>query len=261
MITIPVKVKDRLISGIKKFQPIITKARDKDINESDTVTIVTDIFESVFGYEKISEITSELAIKKTFCDLAIKLDGIIRLLIEVKAAGIELKEQHMQQAVNYGSNSGLDWVILTNGIKWKVYKIVFTKPIDTELVYEFDFLTLSSKKQSDLEMLYYLTKEAMGKSSKNSLEDLHTQKMLVNKFIISQILLSEPIANTVRKILKGMSSDAKVTNDEILQLIEDEILKREVLDGERAHDAKKRVHKAMMPPKPKHSTEVSPPKE
>lgn len=261
MITIPVKVKDRLISGIKKFQPIITKARDKDINESDTVTIVTDIFESVFGYEKISEITSELAIKKTFCDLAIKLDGIIRLLIEVKAAGIELKEQHMQQAVNYGSNSGLDWVILTNGIKWKVYKIVFTKPIDTELVYEFDFLTLSSKKQSDLEMLYYLTKEAMGKSSKNSLEDLHTQKMLVNKFIISQILLSEPIANTVRKILKGMSSDAKVTNDEILQLIEDEILKREVLDGERAHDAKKRVHKAMMPPKPKNSTEVSPPKE
>ncbi|MEN6595468.1 MAG: type I restriction enzyme HsdR N-terminal domain-containing protein [Clostridiaceae bacterium] len=256
MITIPVKVKDRLICGIKKFQPIIARAKDKDINESDTVTIVTDIFESIFGYEKISEITSELAIKKTFCDLAVKLDGIIRLLIEVKAAGIDLKEQHMQQAVNYGSNSGLDWVILTNGVKWKVYKITFAKPIDTELVYEFDFSHLSTKKQSDLEMLYYLTREAMGKSSKNSLEDLHTQKMLVNKFVVGQILLSEPIANVVRKILKGMSADAKVTNEEIQQLIEDEIVKREVLDGEKATEAKKRVHKALMPPKPKHPAEL-----
>jgi hypothetical protein len=84
--------------------------KNRDINESDTVTIITDILEIIFGYKNIDEITSELAIKKTFCDLAIKLDGEIRLLIEVKAAGIDLKEQHIRQAVNYGSNSGLDWV-------------------------------------------------------------------------------------------------------------------------------------------------------
>jgi hypothetical protein len=156
------------------------------------VTIITDILASVFGYDKFTEITSELAIKKTFCDLAIRIDGEIRLLLEVKAAGIELKEQHMQQAVNYGSNSGLEWVILTNGVIWKVYKIIFAKPVDTDFVYEIDFRKINPKKQSDLEMLYYLTKEAMCKSNKNSLEILHTQKLFVNRFIIGQLLLTEP---------------------------------------------------------------------
>lgn len=248
---IPVKVQERLITGIKKYQPIVARAQDRDINESDTVTIITDIFESVFGYDKFTEITSEFAIKKTFCDLAIRLDGEIRLLIEVKAAGIELKEQHMQQAVNYGSNSGLEWVVLTNGVIWKVYKIIFAKPVDTDFVYEFDFRKLSTKKQSDLDMLYYLTKEALGKSNKNSLEDLHTQKMFVNKFVIGQVLLTEPVANTVRKILKSMASEAKVTIEDIQQVIEDEIIKREVLDGDKAIEARKKVVKATAAAKPK----------
>lgn len=248
---IPAKVQERLIAGIKKYQPIVARAQDRDINESDTVTIITDIFESVFGYDKFTEITSEFAIKKTFCDLAIRLDGEIRLLIEVKAAGIELKEQHMQQAVNYGSNSGLEWVVLTNGVIWKVYKIIFAKPVDTDFVYEFDFRKINTKKQSDLEMLYYLTKEALGKSNKNSLEELHTQKMFVNKFVIGQLLLSEAVANTVRKALKGMASEAKVTNEDILQIIEDEIIKREVLDGDKAVEARKKVLKAAAAVKPK----------
>lgn len=248
---IPVKVQERLITGIKKYQPIVARAQDRDINESDTVTIITDIFESVFGYDKFTEITSEFAIKKTFCDLAIRLDGEIRLLIEVKAAGIELKEQHMQQAVNYGSNSGLEWVVLTNGVIWKVYKIIFAKPVDTDFVYEFDFRKINTKKQSDLEMLYYLTKEALGKTSKNSLEELHTQKMFVNKFVIGQVLLTEPVANAVRKILKSMASEAKVTIEDIQQVIEDEIIKREVLDGDKAVEARKKVVKATAAAKPK----------
>lgn len=251
---IPAKVQERLIAGIKKYQPIVSRAQDRDINESDTVTIITDIFESVLGYDKFTEITSEFAIKKTFCDLAIKLDGEVRLLIEVKAAGIELKEQHMQQAVNYGSNSGLEWVVLTNGVIWKVYKIIFAKPVDTDFVYEFDFRKLSPKKQGDLDMLYYLSKEALGKANKNSLEDLHTQRLFVNKFIIGQLLLSEPVAGTVRKLLKTMAGDARVTVEDIQQIIEDEIIKREVLDGDKAIEARKKVTKAMTPPKPKSET-------
>ena len=103
-------------------------------------------------------------------------------------------------------------------------------------------------------MLYYLTKEALGKSNKNSLEELHTQKLFVNKFVIGQLLLSEPVANTVRKVLKSMASEAKVTNEDILQIIEDEIIKREVLDGDKAIEARKKVLKATATAKPKEET-------
>lgn len=247
MMTIPAKVKDRLISGVKKFQPVVKKAKDKDINESDTVTIISDILSDMFGYDKYTEITSEFAIKKTFCDLAIKLNGTPKLLIEAKAAGMDLKEQHIRQAVDYGSNSGVEWVVLTNGVTWKVYSIIFAKPVVTELVYEFDMTTINPKKQNELELLYYLTKEAMTKDNKTSLDDYHTQQQLVNKYTIGQILLSEPSLDTVRKSIRKMSPDAKVSNEEIHKIIVDEIIKRDVLDDEKAADAKKKVSKALKP--------------
>jgi hypothetical protein len=36
----------------------------------------------VFGYDKYSEVTSEFAIRGTYCDLAIKIDGALKTLIE-----------------------------------------------------------------------------------------------------------------------------------------------------------------------------------
>lgn len=243
-INVPAKISERIVSGTKKFKPILEKAKSKDINESDTVTIIVDMLGDIFGYDKYTEITSEYAVKKTFCDLAIKIDGNIRLLIEVKAAGLDLKDQHIKQAVDYGSNSGVDWVVLTNGTTWKVYKIIFSKPIDTELVYEIDITKLNVKRQSEVEMMYYLTKEAMAKNSKATLDDYLNQKQILNKFMLGQILLTDSVLDVVRKTLKKISPDAKISNDEIKQIVAEEIIKREVLDDEKANDCAKKVNKA-----------------
>ena len=243
--TIPAKVKTRLIDGIKRFKPIVARARDKDVNESDTVAIITDILAVVFGYDKFADITSEFAIKKTYCDLAVKIDDQPRLLLEAKAAGLNLKDQYIKQAVDYGSNSGIDWVILTNSVHWMVYRIIFGKPVSAELVYEFDFTEINPKKDADLELLYYLTKEAMSKSGKVFLDEFHSHKKILNKYTVSQILLTEPVLDAIRKTIKKISPDAKGTNDEIYQIINDEIIKRDVLDDEQTQAAKKMVNKAM----------------
>lgn len=246
MASIPTKVNARLSDGIKRFKPIVTKAKDKDVNESDTVTIITDMLSDIFGYDKYTDITSEYAIKKTFCDLAIELDGSLRILIEAKAAGLKLKEQHIKQAVDYGANSGIDWVILTNSVNWMIYKIIFGKPVYAELVYEFDFTELNAKKESDVELLYHLTKEAMSKSGKaTSLDQLRMNKQVVNKYVVSQILLTDAVADSVRKMIKKIAPDAKTTNDEISKLILDEIIKRDVLDDEKFAASKRIVTKAV----------------
>lgn len=258
MVTIPVKVKDRLTAGIKRFQPIIKKAQAKDINESDTVTIISDILSDVFGYDKYTEITSEFAIKKTFCDLAIKIDSTPKLLIEAKAAGLDLKEQHIKQAVDYGSNAGIEWVVLTNSVNWKIYNITFGKPVTSELVYEFDLTTINPKKQNELEMVYYLSREAMTKGNKTFLDEYHVQQQLVNKFTISQILLTDQALDMVRRNLRKLSPDAKVSNDEILHIIMDEIIKRDVLDDDRTAEAKKKVAKALKPTPAKAPKEAKP---
>lgn len=245
MISINAKIKDRITQGIKKFQPILRKAQAADINESDTVTIITDMLCYVFGYDKYDNITSEFAIKKTFCDLAIKLDGKVPLLIECKSAGIDLKEDHIRQATNYAADAGIEWVVLTNGVYWKVYRVMFSKPVEKELVYEFNFCELSVKKSSDIEMLYYLCIEAFTKSSKNTLEDLHAQKQVINKYIISQIILSDGVVDSVRKTLRKIYPDVKVDNEELYALIVNEILKRDVIEGDVAAEAKKSVQRSM----------------
>jgi hypothetical protein len=112
----------------------------------------------VFGYDKYSEITSECSIRGTWCDLAIKIDGTIEYLIEVKAIGLDLKDSYTKQAVDYSANQGTDWVILTNAEIWRIYKITFGKPIDSELVLEINFSDLNPKKSSDLELVYNLTR-------------------------------------------------------------------------------------------------------
>src|SRR4051794_15588309 len=73
--SIPARVNDRIVSGLKAFQPVIISAKSRDVNESDTVTITVDMLASIFGYDKYSEITSEHSIRGTYCDLAIKVEG------------------------------------------------------------------------------------------------------------------------------------------------------------------------------------------
>jgi len=242
MTTIPTKVQTRLIAGLKKFQAIVNNAKAKDINESDTVVIITDMLSELFGYDKYSEITSEQAIKKTFCDLAIKIDNKIRFIIEVKAAALDLKEDHIRQAVDYGSNSGVEWVLLTNGNEWKVFKIIFGKPVSNELVYDFTFTQLNPKKENDIELLYYVCKESFGKSL---LEDFHIQKQIMSRFFLGQIILTEPIIDSIRKLLRKVAPDVKVNTEEIKTIIEQEVLKREVIEGKSAEESKKKINKAL----------------
>jgi len=241
MATIPSKIQSRLSEGLKRFQPILDSARIRDVNESDTVVLLTGILSEVLGYDKYTDITTELAIRGTYCDLALKIDGKIALLLEAKAIGIELKEAHIKQAVDYAANKGIEWVVLTNGIIWKVFKVVFSKPIQNILVFEIAFMNLKHKNNDDIEQLYLITKEGV---AKNSLDDYFTQKQATNKFMVGNLLSEDNILNAIKKELKSLYPDIKVTNDEIKTVLVKEVIKRELLEGEESEEAKRKITKA-----------------
>ena len=243
MITVNTKVKERITKGLKKFQPILRKAQVADVNESDTVTIITDMLCEIFGYDKYENITSEFAIKKTYCDIAIKLQDKVPFLIECKAIALDLKDDYIRQATGYAANSGINWVILTNGIVWRVYHMTFGKAVDHELVYEFNICEMTAKKESDIELLYYLCIEAFAKNSKATLENLRAQKQILNRFIIGRVILTDAGLDGIRKCIRKLYPDLKVTNDEIHDIIHNEIFKREIVDSESATEAKKTIAK------------------
>ncbi len=117
MASVPKKLADHYAKTVTKLQRVLKVAVDRDINEADTVAIVKDIFSDIMGFDKYTEITREYAIRGTFCDLAIKIEDKLQYLVEVKAIGLDLQENHLRQAVNYGVNQGVQWVVLTNGVR------------------------------------------------------------------------------------------------------------------------------------------------
>jgi len=248
MAYIPAKTQQRLAAKMGKFQKLIRKAIDQDINESDTVMIVTDILSEVFGYEKFTEITSEYAIRGTYCDLAVKIRDKVRLLIECKAVGIELKEQYVKQAIDYAVNQGIEWVVLTNGARWKVFRVIFAQPIDKELVADFNFLELKSRSQRDLELLYMLTKEGL---EKLALQNYYDKQQAVNKFTIAAILQTPEVISVIRRYVKKLGDGINPGVEDIREILLTEVLKREVVEDEKAREAAKRVAKAIAPRKKK----------
>lgn len=235
------RVADRLASGLRKFQPVIQSAKARDVNESDTVIIVTDMLSDLFGYDKYSEVTSEFSIRGTYCDLATKVDGSVQCLIEVKAIGTELKENHTKQAVDYAANLGVEWVVLTSALNWRIYKVSFTKPIAQELIVDFDVTALNSKSDEDIRKLYLLAKEGFQKSA---LGDYSAQRQALNRFIIGAMIQADAVVDVIRRELRRLSPDVKINVDDIRNVLVQEVLKRDVVEGEKADEAHKKVAKA-----------------
>lgn len=242
MVKIPNKVSDRLVKEVRKFQKVLLTAKKRDVNESDTVTIITDMLAGIFGFDKYTEITSEQAIRGTYCDLAVKLDGKIKYLIEVKAIGLNLKENHLRQAISYGANHGIPWVVLTNGIDWQIYKIKFERPVGYELICTIDLSVTNPRRLEDQYKVFLLCKEGIARAA---IEAFHNHVQNVNRFIIGAIILSKPVLSLIRRELRRISSSTKVKEEEIEQIISTEVLKRDIVEGESAEKALKRAKKAL----------------
>lgn len=241
MIKIPKKVVDRWPNSVRALTAVAVSHKTKDVSEADTVTLVKDMLADIFGYEKYNELTSEQQIRGTFCDLAIRIDGKIRVLIEVKAAALSLSENHLRQAINYGAHEGIEWVVLTNALEWRLYRIKFGQPVDWELVSSFCISDLNLKNEEDQRKLFLLCREGI---TSDAMGVYHQHISLLNKFTVAQVLLSEPVFSCVRREIRRYFPELKIEPEIISDLLANEILKREVIDGDKVKDAQQRIKKA-----------------
>jgi hypothetical protein len=233
---------DRAKPALRRYQKILESARKRDVNESDTSVIVSDMLTEILGYDKYQEVTTELSVRSTFCDLAIKIHGRLQYLIEVKSIGTELKENHLRQAIEYGSREGIEWVLLTNGYLWQAHRIRFEQPIDHDLVFEIDLLGGDAKPSDLLEKLYLVSREA----GNASVIDLYWQsKEATSRYVLAQLLLSEDVLNLIRRLLRSLFKGTRITPEELSTVLQFEVMKRDALEGDKAAAAAKTVKRAL----------------
>ena len=165
----------------------------------------------------------------------------MQTLIEVKAVGITLRDNHVKQAVDYAANQGVEWVILTNGQHWKVFSVSFSKPISADLVLDLYILSMSHSDEDAIEDLYLLSKEVVQRSGLDAYND---QLKVRNKFNLAALILSDPILHTIRRELKRISPDVRISVEEIKAALGHEVIKRDAIEGDKAVEAQRLVSRA-----------------
>lgn len=241
MLKISKKVLDRFTNTIKKYQTVANMHKTQDVPEATTVTLVKDIMADVFGFDKYAELTSELQIRGTYCDLAVKIEGKFRYLIEVKSAGSTLNDSHIKQALDYGAKSGIYWIVLTNSIEWRLYKIIPGQHYSYEEITTLQFLNVSSKSEDDIQKLFLFCREGI---SSDAMEQFHQHTQMLNRFVIAQLTTSEPVLQLLRRELKRIFPELKVDVEHISDILINDVLKRDVIEGEKVKETQAMIKKA-----------------
>jgi hypothetical protein len=226
-----------MASGLKRLVPVILQQQARDVSEADTVTLVKDVMADVLGYDKYAELTGELAIRGTYCDLATKLDDKICELIEVKAVGLTLNDRHLKQCVDYAANQGIEWIVLTNAAVWQLHHVIFAKPIDSQLV-----LAVTYEAGPTKGMRSGMPLPVHEKASRRRLLRTTGLEGRNQSIVFAALLLNnEPVANIIRRERRIV--DVNVSEDEIRRILEVDVIKRDALEGPEAIDAVNLVKK------------------
>jgi predicted type IV restriction endonuclease len=182
---------------LKRFLPHFIEAQEQNLNEADTVMRLVRSFEEVFGYDPMSDITRETQVKHKFVDVALKTDGAIRLLVEAKAAGVVLRDRHIEQAERYAAEGNYPWVLLTNGVVWNLYHLTFDEGIEYEKAFTVDLTTTPIDAAADT--LAVLHKKSI---QKGELDAYWRQRSALSAQSLGAALFAEPVVKLIRREIR-----------------------------------------------------------
>ena len=181
---------------LKKFVPHLLAARDQNLNEADIVVRLIKVLEDVLGYDGLSEITREMNLKDKYVDLAVKIDGTVKFLIEAKSAGTELRDRHIEQAERYAAENNIRWVLLTNGIAWHLYHLTFEEGIEYARAFSVDITTDLDRCAECIGLLHRTSVR------KNGLEHFWAHRVALGPASIGRALFHENTLRLMRREIR-----------------------------------------------------------
>lgn len=199
---------------MSSFLPQINAAVEQKITESNTRMILDRIFTDVLGYN-IEEIKAEQKIQGKRADYVLSVDGRDMLAVELKKAGLNLRDQHVSQAAFYGACSGISWALLTNLQTWQVYYISTEDKVEHDLVFSLNFS--SDPKLEDFKNLVLISRNWISK--RNLLEKLWIETKAIRPESIVQAVLSEEVIKKIR-IAVNRNNGCSLTNEQIQEALE-----------------------------------------
>lgn len=247
VIKVPETVKKRLIEQVPSYQRVLKEAQARGDNEANTGKIVVNMLSDVFGFDKFKDLDKEYKIAGgDRCDVAVKIEGKVRYLVEVKAIGRGFTERHFKQVEAYGDKAGIQWVVLTNGVDWRVYRVWEkgrgkNKKLTREQVCALNFEDVKPKTQEGQEKLFMLCRRGVKKAL---FEELYDRQQVVNEHTIAALLMmSDEVHKIIARELKKQEQNAKPGKGEIAAIITERIVIPGLRDDEKTESERKKIVK------------------
>lgn len=210
------RAKERIKKGLRRMTNIVEKGRTEDFKEADTRKIVSDILCEYLGWDRFDNVTAEQMIGSRFADYVVKTSDEEVFVVEVKQIGLKLKETHLNQARQYAVDEGIDWIILTNGDDWQVYRTTLEGKVPvTKLVFR---VTISDKimlPAQKTDLLYLLSEEA---HRKDEIEDYYQRRIALSGENLADHILSPEVMNKLRIAIKNTTGQ-NLKNSEIAEAL------------------------------------------
>lgn len=215
------------INKLKKYSQVFKDARERNINESDTVMYLVKFFEDVLGYDSLAgDISKEVSIKDRYCDFGIKIRNEFKFLVEVKASGNKaLRTKDIEQAENYGSRMGIKWVLLTNGLEWQLYHLSFNEGDGIMHDMVFCVNLLENDNATFWNSIGLITKESI---ENDLLEDFLNHKKALSPQSLLNALFSEDVLTVLRREL-NRSGEVRLDILDIVNAIKDVLSKEAIM--------------------------------
>ena len=130
----------QLVQVIESIRARLDDLRKRSLKETSTRTIVIDPLLEALGWAICDPDEVQLeypAVGGQSVDYALKINGKPVLLVEAKALDDPLNDiKAVTQVVGYAANNGIVWCILTNGVKWQVYRSIEQCAAPDKLMFE-----------------------------------------------------------------------------------------------------------------------------
>lgn len=178
---------DQIRDNLPAFMTRLKAMQEAEASSEEQVRVwCIDVLRTALGHDDC-DIDTEMSALGQRIDIAIKHDGKVLMVIECKNIRNKLPNSTRDQAVAYATSKSADWAVVTNGVIWKLFRIIPVRGHDPKVVQVFDVALFDEDGLSDFDVrcLYLLTHRAM--LSGDADKEFHLQESLNDRRVLGAI--------------------------------------------------------------------------
>ena len=212
-----------IIKCIENLRVQLERYRKEGLKEYPTRTIFIDPLLAALGWDVRDPDEVELehpTIDGKSVDYAMKVNGKVVLHLEAKQLCDPLDDvKSITQVVGYAANDGIEWCVLTNGVRYKVYKASEKASAPEKLLFEVSVDPEDANGQTIEELARQFSRLSQESMARGLLDQLGTEIFTTGKVRKAlDRLFSDTPASFIRLIRKVMA-DSSVTPSQIEQAL------------------------------------------